>query len=293
MNKTSHILAVVLLQTCALASAANQNASKPWLKHSEQFDSAMPAAVETTLASTSPAPVVKITYMVDPKASRISPALHVETGAKWRPMNRREFVATIWPHARRAAKIIGVPAHALVAQAALETGWGRHLARDSAGKSGFNLFGIKAGAGWFGGRSRLPTHEVVNGVVAREDASFRGYDTVAEAFDDYVAFLRRNPRYAAALRQSVDSRTFAAGLQKAGYSTDPHYADKIHRIANSRLLRIALRGGAGNEQALEIAMSELTANPASISSGYWQLRTAAYHPGELPNVRQVQLNPFD
>ena len=291
MNKTSCILAAVLLQTCALASAANQAFSKPWLKISEQLQGAMPAAAESTQLASTPAPVVKTNYVVESTFQKFRPASHGETGAKWRPMTRREFVATIWPHARRAAKVIGVPVHALVAQAALETGWGRHLARDNVGKSGFNLFGIKAGTGWFGGRSRLPTHEVVNGVVAREDASFRGYDTVAEAFDDYVAFLRRNPRYAAALREGTTAR-FAAGLQKAGYSTDPHYADKIHQIANSRLLRIALRGGAGNERALEIAMSEFTANPASISSGYWQQRTAAYHPGELPNVRP-RLNPFD
>lgn len=202
---------------------------------------------------------------------------------RWRPLSRSEFVAAIWPHARRAAGIIGVPPHALVAQAALETGWGRHMARDRTAQSGFNLFGIKAGADWFGGRSRLSTHEVVNGVVSREDASFRGYDSVGEAFDDYVAFLRRNPRYAETLRRGGDSRTFAAGLQKAGYSTDPHYADKIHQIANSRVLQMALaRSGTDDVRPMEIAMSEF---PAA--------RVVSYGPDERPNILEVQLNPFD
>lgn len=149
---------------------------------------------------------------------------------------RQAFVAKVWPHAERAARALGVPTEIVFAQAALETGWGKSkLARDSN-----NIFGIKATGGWTGARVDLPTHEVLGGQNVRVAQSFRGYDDVASSFEDYVNLLKNSPRYANALATGGDARAFAQGLQRAGYATDPAYADKLMAIANGPTLRHAL-----------------------------------------------------
>ena len=155
----------------------------------------------------------------------------------WPPSSRKEFIAAIWPHAERAARQIGVTPHALAAQAALESGWGRRVAVGTDGQTTYNLFGIKAGRSWSGDRTETATHEYVRGVRRVKVADFRAYESIEECFDDYVAMLRANPRYASALRHGGTSRRFAARLQLAGYSTDPHYARKVHDIANSAVVR--------------------------------------------------------
>ncbi|MBW3550380.1 MAG: flagellar assembly peptidoglycan hydrolase FlgJ [Proteobacteria bacterium] len=149
------------------------------------------------------------------------------------------FVKSIWPHAQRTAAELGVSAKALVAQAALETGWGRRLAGGREGASSHNLFGIKAGARWDGGRVNAATHEFVGGVRRNERADFRAYGSVHDSFADY-ARLMRNERYAGALAAGTDAGRFASALQQAGYATDPSYAAKISAIANGPTLQRAL-----------------------------------------------------
>ena len=140
------------------------------------------------------------------------------------------FVASIWPHAEKAARELGVDPRALVAQAALETGWGRrHIKRDNGGSS-HNLFGIKA-SGWKGESASAATHEYVDGQRQSQTARFRAYGSPAESFGDYVRMLKNSPRYQAALKAGSDVRGFAQGLQRAGYATDPGYAAKIAAIA--------------------------------------------------------------
>lgn len=140
------------------------------------------------------------------------------------------FVASIWPHAEKAARELGVDPRALVAQAALETGWGRrHIKRDN-GTSSHNLFGIKA-SGWKGESASAATHEYVDGQRQSQTARFRAYESPAESFGDYVRMLKNSPRYQAALKAGSDVRGFAQGLQRAGYATDPGYAAKIAAIA--------------------------------------------------------------
>jgi flagellar protein FlgJ len=142
----------------------------------------------------------------------------------------QDFVNAIRPHAEKAAAQLGIPARALIAQAALETGWGRHMAAKSDGASGVNLFGVKAQAGWAGATQTHRTAEYQNGQWSSGQASFRSYGSIAASFDGYVKFLKTNPRYADALR-SGDVHGFAQGLQKAGYATDPQYAQKLIRVA--------------------------------------------------------------
>jgi flagellar protein FlgJ len=141
-----------------------------------------------------------------------------------------DFVAKVWPHAQRAAAALGVTPQVLIAQAALETGWGKHTAGDN------NLFGIKAGSSWNGATHTLPTTEFSNGAAHKESASFRSYASVGESFDDYVNLIKNNPRYAGAVGSGVDNVRFASALQKAGYATDPAYAHKIAALAANRVV---------------------------------------------------------
>lgn len=150
------------------------------------------------------------------------------------------FVASIWPQAQAAAEELGVDPKVLVAQAALETGWGRHVVGRGKDGSGGNLFGIKAGGRWSGAAVSANTREVVNGHTVRQHASFRSYDSIKQSFDDYVALLKGNDRYAEALGAGGDRRRFATALHKAGYATDPHYANKLLAIAEGPTLRRAL-----------------------------------------------------
>ena len=148
------------------------------------------------------------------------------------------FIKTLWPLAVNASKEIGVAPQLLVAQAALETGWGQYIARQEDGQSSHNLFNIKAGANWQGDTVTLATMELKNGASVKEYAAFRVYDSYNTSFDDYVALIKQNPRYQEALKQAANSAQYATALQKAGYATDPAYADKIVRIANSIPLKI-------------------------------------------------------
>lgn len=150
--------------------------------------------------------------------------------AKWQPKSAQEFIDAIRPHAEKAAAELGVPARALIAQAALETGWGQHMAKQKDGSSGLNLFGVKAQGSWTGASRNQQTSEYENGQLTRTRADFRSYSSIGAAFDDYVKVLKSNPRYADALR-SGDVHGFAQALQKAGYATDPHYAQKLVKVA--------------------------------------------------------------
>jgi len=156
------------------------------------------------------------------------------------PANAGEFVRTMLPHAQAAADKLGVSVRAVLAHAALETGWGKHMPRSADGSSSNNLFGIKAGASWDGARARVSTTEYENGVAVRRVDSFRAYDSPSGAFSDYADLISGNPRYAAALGSGDDVHGFAKALQRAGYATDPSYASKLARIADSGPMREAL-----------------------------------------------------
>ena len=150
------------------------------------------------------------------------------------------FVQSVWPHAQQAARDLGVKPEVLVAQAALETGWGRSVMQHPDGRSSNNLFGIKARPGWDGQQVSVQTLEYANGIPVRSRASFRAYGSFADSFSDYVAFLKSNPRYRDALAQAGNPNTFTAALQQAGYATDPAYARKINAIVNGNTLQNAV-----------------------------------------------------
>ncbi len=150
-----------------------------------------------------------------------------------------EFRQYLMPHARKAAAELGVSPQLLISQAALETGWGKAIARHADGRSSYNLFNIKADHRWQGDRLIKSTLEYDNGVAKYEKASFRSYRSYADSFNDYVNFLRQNGRYADALQQQGDDQAFIKQLHKAGYATDPDYADKVMNIYQRNVMQIA------------------------------------------------------
>lgn len=154
---------------------------------------------------------------------------------------QRAFVDRLLPAAVAAEQATGIPAHFMVAQAALETGWGKSEPTAADGRPSFNLFGIKAGAGWHGPVVEAKTTEVIGGLAQARTERFRAYSSHEEAFRDYANLLAGNPRYAA-LRGAQEPAHFARGLQAAGYATDPHYAAKLERIIGSAPLRQAMLG---------------------------------------------------
>lgn len=140
-----------------------------------------------------------------------------------------QFVTRMLPAAQRASQTSGVPAQLIMAQAALESGWGRREIRMEDGSSSYNLFGIKADKSWKGPVAEVATTEYVNGAAQKTRAAFRAYGSYEEAFTDYARFLTTNPRYAQVL--ATDNPAAAAhGLQRAGYATDPEYGGKLVRI---------------------------------------------------------------
>jgi flagellar protein FlgJ len=144
-----------------------------------------------------------------------------------------EFIEKLRPHAEEAAAKLGVNPQVLLAQAALETGWGKYISRDSQGKSSFNLFNIKAGPDWGGKTLEMNSMEFVNGGFVKQNSTFRAYDGFAQSFEDYVDFLKSNPRYGDAISRANNDAAFTKALQGAGYATDPDYSRKITRVLKS------------------------------------------------------------
>jgi flagellar protein FlgJ len=144
-----------------------------------------------------------------------------------------QFAQSLWPEAQRAARQLGVNPISLVAQAALETDWGRSMPRAAGGSSSNNLFGIKAGSAWSGASVLDATREYDSGTATRVKAQFRAYASPSQCFQDYVSLLQSNPRYAAALGTGDDTHAFATALQRGGYATDPGYAAKLGAVAGT------------------------------------------------------------
>jgi flagellar protein FlgJ len=142
----------------------------------------------------------------------------------------KEFIQTIYPLAQKVAKKIGVDPKILLSQAALETGWGKHIIHHANGRPSFNLFGIKASHDWKGNSVNVETLEVKSGVFVPERAHFRSYRNFEASLNDFIHFIQEHPRYQSTLQSVDNAKTFIESLQSAGYATDPDYAKKIMRI---------------------------------------------------------------
>ena len=146
------------------------------------------------------------------------------------PQTPQEFTEKLLPVAKRVAKTLGLDPLMMIAQAALETGWGKHMVKDGNGESANNLFNIKADGRWQGDSVKTKTLEFKDGVAVKESARFRRYESIEKSVQDFVDFIQQNPRYQNALQHSQDGHRFIDALQGAGYATDPHYAEKIKAV---------------------------------------------------------------
>lgn len=152
-----------------------------------------------------------------------------------KPAHVEAFQNRLQADAEIASKMTGIPAKFMLAQAALETGWGKKEIISRDGRSAHNLFGIKATGNWTGKVVEATTIEYINGKPQKRVEKFRAYDSYADAFKDYANLLKSNPRYEKVLASAQDAHGFAYGLQRAGYATDPHYAEKLSRIIRQSL----------------------------------------------------------
>jgi peptidoglycan hydrolase FlgJ len=195
---------------------------------------------------------------VPPAAAAAAPAVSTSMTVKERQL---DFVQRNTASARAAEAQTGIPASFMVAQAAHESGWGKRDIRNADGSSSNNLFGIKAGANWTGPVAEVVTTEYVGGKARKVTAKFRAYESTDASFRDYAKLMKESPRYAGVVAgvapkvsegvqlaaytptanfsgadtSAANASKFAHGLQRAGYATDPAYADKLTRVINTTL----------------------------------------------------------
>lgn len=177
---------------------------------------------------------------VAPPSNRVAAATpsrtpHTPKIARAPTESQTSFVQKHAQAANEVAKTSGIPAGFMLGQAGHETGWGRHEIKVKGGAPSHNLFGIKAGAGWTGKTADITTTEYINGAPQKRVARFRAYDSYADAFKDYARMINESPRYAKAREQTGSANAFASGLQKAGYATDPDYANKLSRAIHTTM----------------------------------------------------------
>ncbi len=147
--------------------------------------------------------------------------------------SREEFLATLYPHAEKAAKALGTEPEVLLAQSALETGWGQKIVRGNNGAPSHNLFNIKADRRWDGDRANVSTLEFEQGIAVRQKADFRVYADFEHSFNDFVSFISDGERYQDAKKVAASPKQFIRALQEAGYATDPKYAEKVIKVMQS------------------------------------------------------------
>jgi flagellar protein FlgJ len=151
-----------------------------------------------------------------------------------------EFVNRVMPAIRRAAATLGLNPLGMLAQAALETGWGQRMPRLADGSSSLNIFGIKAGEGWAGPRATADTVEFSNGVATPRRLSFRAYGSIEDSVGDFARLLKDSPRYREALGAGEDAQAYVKSIGQSGYASDPEYANKLNQILNSGALQAAM-----------------------------------------------------
>jgi peptidoglycan hydrolase FlgJ len=151
-----------------------------------------------------------------------------------------EFVNHVMPSIRRAASGLGVDPLGMLAQAALETGWGQRMPRNADGSPSHNMFGIKAGEDWSGARATADTMEVVNGVAVPRRTAFRAYASIEESVNDFANLLKNSPRYRDVIAAGGNAGGYADSMGKSGYATDPEYGNKLSQILRSDTLQSAV-----------------------------------------------------
>ncbi len=176
---------------------------------------------------------------------------------------QEEFIAALMPFAKQAAAELNIKPDVILAQAALETGWGKHVIHDTQGNNSFNIFNIKRSPSWEGKSVGVKTVEYQKGVAQQEHAEFRQYNDYRHSFLDYVNLMKTNPRYQNALDSGASSAGYADALQAAGYATDPHYAEKIKQL----LMNDAIRSATVTDAKAAVKLSAVDISTSSFHSG--------------------------
>lgn len=151
-----------------------------------------------------------------------------------------KFVNHVLPYAKQAAKVLGLDPKILLAQAALETGWGQFIIQDKAGNSSNNLFNVKADKQQRNDGIEVKTTEYIAGTPIKLAAAFKKYTTLEESFKDYVSLIKETDRYKEALEHAGNPERYVKELGRAGYATDPKYAQKIMAIYHGDELKAAV-----------------------------------------------------
>jgi flagellar protein FlgJ len=193
---------------------------------------ALPAAPATPMTLPKTEPAAAQAHGGDTGANQASDSATAQHAA--------QFVSAVLPTIRRAAQSLGVNPLGLLAQAALETGWGKRMARTAEGSPSLNIFGIKAGEGWNGARAVADTIEFNGGVATQRRTAFRAYGSIEESVNDFAALLSNSPRYRDAIAAGGNAQSYIQNIAKSGYATDPDYGNKLNKILNSSTLRAAL-----------------------------------------------------
>ena len=213
----SDIIALQLSRQMGVNTSAPNPSPNP--AQLSAYTALQPAAASTPVARNQPSPST----------------LSATTGTRRPTETQASFVQKHSEVANRVAQASGIPASFMIGQAGHETGWGRSEIKMKGGAPSYNLFGIKATPGWKGKVAEVTTTEYVNGVAKKQVARFRAYDSYEDSFKDYARMISESPRYAKVKEQTGSVYAFASGLQKAGYATDPQYADKLSRAINTTL----------------------------------------------------------
>jgi flagellar protein FlgJ len=151
-----------------------------------------------------------------------------------------QFVGQVLPAIQRAARMLGINPLGLLAQAALETGWGQRMARTADGSPSLNLFGVKAGEEWNGARAVAETVEFNGGLATQRRTAFRAYGSIEQSVSDFASLLSTSPRYREAVAAGSNIQAYIDGIARSGYATDPAYGIKLNEILNGSTLRAAL-----------------------------------------------------
>ncbi len=196
--------------------------------------------------ASSAAPAAQAAPAALPRTGPASPGTHPDGRAPSQAsdtttaQHAAQFVSAVLPTIRRVATSLGVNPLGLLAQAALETGWGKRMARTADGSPSLNMFGIKAGEGWGGARAVADTVEFSGGVAMQRRTAFRAYGSIEESVSDFANLLTSSPRYREAIAAGANAQAYIHSIAKSGYASDPEYGNKLNQILNSSTLRAAL-----------------------------------------------------
>jgi flagellar protein FlgJ len=238
----------MMLKSMRDATAAEQTGSNEMGMYQDMFDKQVALSIsqhadlgigrllKRQLAGRTAPGAVKLTSGTPTASATASPA------AATAPLARTpaEFVQRMLPPIRRAASTLGVDPMGMLAQAALETGWGQRMPRNADGSLSHNAFGIKAGDEWTGARAAADTVEISNGVATPRRSAFRAYGSIEDSVNDFATLLKSSPRYREVIAAGGNAGAYIASMGKSGYATDPEYANKLNQILHGDTLQSAM-----------------------------------------------------